>query len=187
MNWAYLRYMLAQVRQAWAKRHKPPHPHFQRLQGIVRGPVLCVGSRNRLEPEAWRRRGYATMAVDLLPARGVRWADFHALPFPDNSFGTIYGSHCWEHARDPVQALAEAARLLRPGGHLFAAFPVAFPPTAHDLVDFGSVGGFERHLPPQMSWRQLWSLERHPAGAPGEVAVLLQLERKCGLPSTHPD
>lgn len=171
-------YYCGQVRQSWAKRAKPPHPHFDRLAGFVSGPVLCVGSRNRQEPEAWRRLGYEAVAVDLLPSLGVQCVDFHFLPFAADAFATVYASHAWEHALNPQRALAEATRVLRRGGHLFAAFPVGFVLSRHDLVDYGSVQGFMDHLPPTASWERVWSVERRPVNAPGEVAVLLRLEGK---------
>jgi len=44
--------------------------------------------------------------------------DFHALPWPDASFDQAYSVEAFCYAKDLSSALAEAARVLRPGGTL---------------------------------------------------------------------
>ncbi len=48
----------------------------------------------------------------------VREADMHALPFTDGSFDLVVLMHALTYASKPPQAVAEAARVLRPGGRL---------------------------------------------------------------------
>ena len=48
----------------------------------------------------------------------VRQGDFHALPWADASFDQAYSIEAFSYARDLPRALAEAARVLRPGGTL---------------------------------------------------------------------
>src|SRR5690606_9717418 len=48
----------------------------------------------------------------------VREADMHALPFKDGSFGLVVLMHALTYAAKPAQAVAESARVLRPGGRL---------------------------------------------------------------------
>lgn len=43
--------------------------------------------------------------------------------FADGSFDTVYSSHCIEHLAQPVAAIAEWWRVLRPGGHLVVVAP----------------------------------------------------------------
>lgn len=45
--------------------------------------------------------------------------DVHALPFVDNAFAAVVALNAFEHFRNPFQAAAEIARVLRPGGRLF--------------------------------------------------------------------
>jgi ubiquinone/menaquinone biosynthesis C-methylase UbiE len=50
-------------------------------------------------------------------------ADMEAIPFPDGSFDAAMFVGCLHHVPDPLPALREAHRILRPGGTLFAAEP----------------------------------------------------------------
>jgi ubiquinone/menaquinone biosynthesis C-methylase UbiE len=49
--------------------------------------------------------------------------DLLALAFRDNSFALEYSYHVLEHVSDPVAALRELYRILKPGGVLFIGFP----------------------------------------------------------------
>lgn len=48
----------------------------------------------------------------------VREGDMHALPFEDASFDLVVLMHALTYAEKPAQAVAEAGRVLRPGGRL---------------------------------------------------------------------
>lgn len=48
----------------------------------------------------------------------VREGDMHALPFADESFDLVVLMHALTYAETPAQAVAEAGRVLRPGGRL---------------------------------------------------------------------
>lgn len=48
----------------------------------------------------------------------VREGDMHALPFADGSFDLVVLMHALTYADKPAQAVADAARVLRPGGRL---------------------------------------------------------------------
>jgi SAM-dependent methyltransferase len=41
----------------------------------------------------------------------------------DGSFDFLFSSHCLEHVRDPVEALGNWIRVVRPGGHLVISVP----------------------------------------------------------------
>lgn len=53
-------------------------------------------------------------------------ADVFALPFEDGAFDTLWSKYLFQWLKDPAPAIAEAARVIRPGGQLVSA----------DLVDF---------------------------------------------------
>jgi SAM-dependent methyltransferase len=67
--------------------------------------------------------GHVSHVQALLTERGIgnvdaRRGDFHALPWADASFDQIYSIEAFCYARDLPVALAEANRVLRPGGSL---------------------------------------------------------------------
>ena len=51
----------------------------------------------------------------------VRQGDLYQLPLPGNSFDVALVHHVLHHLEDPASAIAEAARVLRPGGRLIVA------------------------------------------------------------------
>jgi ubiquinone/menaquinone biosynthesis C-methylase UbiE len=61
----------------------------------------------------------AGVTVDFRVASAV------SLPYPDASFDTVVFSNSLHHMPDPARALAEAARVLVPGGRLYIMEPVA--------------------------------------------------------------
>jgi SAM-dependent methyltransferase len=69
--------------------------------------------------------GFAVTGVDTSDAAvsralqdglTVKWADAQDLPFADASFDVVTARHMLYHVPDPIRALAEARRVLRPGG-----------------------------------------------------------------------
>ncbi len=50
-------------------------------------------------------------------------ADAHHLPYADNSVDAIFCEAVLEHLHDPVQAIQEMFRVIKPGGKVFAATP----------------------------------------------------------------
>jgi SAM-dependent methyltransferase len=61
-----------------------------------------------------------------LTARAVR-ADLLALPFPDASFDVVMASEVLEHIPDDDLAVAEIARVVRPGGRVAVTVPRWWP------------------------------------------------------------
>jgi ubiquinone/menaquinone biosynthesis C-methylase UbiE len=88
------------------------------------------------------------LAQTYAAERGVANARFetgniYALPFPDATFDAAFGHTIVMQFRDPVQALTEVYRVLKPGG----------------VVGFREVD-FDGNLcnPPDAAWQQFWEL-----------------------------
>ncbi len=58
-------------------------------------------------------------------------ADVYALPFADSSFDVVFAHQVLQHLRNPVAALSEARRVVRPGG-LVAARDADYGTMVHD-------------------------------------------------------
>ncbi|HLA36637.1 MAG TPA: class I SAM-dependent methyltransferase [Rhodocyclaceae bacterium] len=119
-------------------RNKPLCTHldyvsqdFCQYDGVGNGVGLQVGS-------------WDTRRIDIV-------SDIVAIPEPDGSFDAVLCSEVLEHVPDPLQALAEFSRLLKPGGVLILTAPFAslvhFAPY-HFCSGFGRYW-YEHHLPPQ--------------------------------------
>jgi ubiquinone/menaquinone biosynthesis C-methylase UbiE len=67
---------------------------------------------------------YAVAQCRKLGFRAER-GTLDALPFADAEFAIVTMKHVLEHTPEPRRALAEARRVLRPGGALFIAIPDA--------------------------------------------------------------
>jgi ArsR family transcriptional regulator len=93
--------------------------------GCGRGAILKLLARraNRavgvdIDASA-RQLARAELLLAGIPDCSLRKGDMYRLPFDDQEFNTIIIDDVLADARDPVRALAEARRLLRPGGRLF--------------------------------------------------------------------
>ncbi|WP_236704642.1 class I SAM-dependent methyltransferase [Deinococcus grandis] len=85
--------------------------------------VLDVGAGDGRLVRELARRGHAgrVVGVDPTPGPDVQPAHAEALPFPDASFDVVLFARVLAHLPDPARALAEARRVLRPGGQVWAA------------------------------------------------------------------
>jgi SAM-dependent methyltransferase len=73
--------------------------------------LTCVDTGARLIDAAKDR-------LAKFPHARARVADVHDLPFAEGSFDTVLVFHTLTYAENPARALAECARVLRPGGRL---------------------------------------------------------------------
>ncbi|MBW8041637.1 MAG: class I SAM-dependent methyltransferase [Planctomycetes bacterium] len=55
--------------------------------------------------------------------RNVIQGDIRYLALEENAFDLIYTRHCLEHLDDPLEALKNITKILKPGGTLFAIVP----------------------------------------------------------------
>ena len=105
------------------------HVAAYRLAGALLGPgrVLDLGcgvghSYAELAPRE-------TVGTDIAAAvlagqqRETVVADMRALPFPDASFASVFSVHSLEHVPDPERVIAEARRVLVPGGRAIFVTP----------------------------------------------------------------
>lgn len=101
------------------------------------------------------------IGCDIQPGRNVdRIEDVHALTFADESVGSVVAFETLEHVADPIRAMAEIHRVLRPGGVVAISslmfMPIhahpwdywRFTPEAFELL----LDSFESHLVVAVGW-----------------------------------
>jgi len=114
--------------------------------------------------------------VRKAPATGVygsvQQAQGAAMPYPSESFGSVLGNSVVEHIPDLDPVLAEAARVLRPGGRLLLTVPSdAFRRLLSGYRDHVAVGdllGAEAYAKGIDAW-----LEHHRYPSPAEWSTML--------------
>lgn len=125
----------------------PLHPQWlaHRLRGQrdrwlatrAQGDVLDIGCadgaiRNALPGlRSYLGLDYPGTALGLYGTRPDVLGDAASLPFSDARFDTVMLLDVLEHLARPELALAEARRVLRPGGRLLVTVPFAYP--LHDM------------------------------------------------------
>ena len=72
---------------------------------------------------------------EVLERSELSVADVRSLPYPDDTFDVVVAVEVLEHIPDPEAGLAEAMRVLKPGGYAMTALPVQLPLWMH-LYDF---------------------------------------------------
>ncbi len=113
--------------------------------GCGTGGLLVAASRRGLEitgadiAARWlvvarRRLDDHGLAVPLVAASADR------LPWPDGSFATVVADSVIEHCDDPIAALSEWRRLLRPGGRLVLWSPNRLTPGVDPHVRLWGIG-----------------------------------------------
>lgn len=133
-------------------------------------PVLDVGCgegelARHLPEGAWV--GVDSSPTMLAEAPGpVVEADATALPYPDASFGSLALLYVLYHLPDPARALAEAHRVLRPGGLVAVAAPNRrdSPELAHALP--GGPLTFDAEVAPELVGERFHDLELKRWDAP---------------------
>jgi ArsR family transcriptional regulator len=105
------------------------------LQLLATGDVLDIASGDGVTAELLAPHAHSIVCVDsservveaaakrLKPFTNVRvlQGDMHALDLGDQRFDLVLMLHALTYAEDPARTVAEAARMLRPGGRLLAA------------------------------------------------------------------
>ena len=108
-----------------------------------------------------------------------------SLPFSDATFDAVFSLAVLEHVRDPFRCAAEIARVLKPGGTMYAAVPFlqpyhGFPHHYYNMTRRGLENLFERDFTIDRSDTRdyghpihtlSWFLSSYAAGLPPEVAA----------------
>jgi SAM-dependent methyltransferase len=144
--------------------------------------VLDVGCGPGLATTAAIERGASAIGVDFSEAMvdearhrnpGVefRVADAHSLPFGDGSFDGVVSNLTLHHLGDPDRFLAEASRILRPGGRLAFTVWADMPKLEAFGLFFGAV---EEHGDPG-------DLPHGPLFGMSDFAVFRSMVEKAGF------
>ena len=109
----------------WKSWESPQDIH-ELIAPELHGPILDVGCGDgRLAAQlgndvSWIGVDSSPTQLAANPYRPVVLADMRALPFRDGAFAELTHLWCLYHLADPLEAITEAARVLRPGGRYFA-------------------------------------------------------------------
>jgi 2-polyprenyl-6-hydroxyphenyl methylase / 3-demethylubiquinone-9 3-methyltransferase len=86
------------------------------------------------------------LARTALPTSPLARAAIESLPFPDDTFDAAICSEVLEHVADDVAALAEVARVVRPGGSIAITVPHADYPFWWDPINWTLERTTGRHV-----------------------------------------
>jgi SAM-dependent methyltransferase len=138
----------------------------QREGRAARVLLVGAGDRGAGVAELHGTPGLELVESDILLSPAVKLvADAHDLPFEGESFDAVVLQAVLEHVVDPVRCVAEAHRVLQPGGYIYTEVPFLqqVHMGAHDFTRF-TLGGHRALL---RSFREL------DAGAAGGPAMAL--------------
>ena len=109
-------------RRAWVARQAAATPWGSRVLDVGAG----VGQYRSL----FAHCEYRTQDFGLEPATTGKYTpldyecDITAIPVPDGTFDVILCTEVLEHVPEPIRALREMARILRPGGRMLLTAPL---------------------------------------------------------------
>lgn len=151
------------------------------LSGLRLGRVLDMGAGAGESLELMKGLGLQAEGIDLCPrGGGVLRGDMLSLPYPEASFDGVMSQCSFYLSGDVAAALAEAHRVLRPGGALMLS-DVCF----QDISPMIRAAGFEIALEEDMSaqWREyyleaLWREDEICTPVRGKCRYMLYICRR---------
>jgi SAM-dependent methyltransferase len=169
-----------------------------RLQYLVMEELLATRTPSSMaalhfapEPflrRRWERR-FGTYVTADLDGRGVdHQADICRMPFGDATFDLVFASHVLEHVKDDTAAIADIARVLRPGGVAVLPVPIvaertveypAANPAEHGHVRAPGPDYFDRYR------QRFASVEVRTSGDYPDEHQLWTYEDRTGFPSAE--
>ena len=137
-------------RYNWLAHHKIIRA-LERVRPHLRGVLLDLGCGTKPFARVYERGLARNWGIDLPDSRYIGagrtlgpdvFGRAEALPFRDGSFDTVMGLSMLIYAPEPKRVIAEAHRVLRPGGHLVMEFTQMAPvhDDLHDYFRFTRVG-----------------------------------------------
>lgn len=95
----------------------------------VKGRLLDVGCGRRPYEKTFFAGATEYIGADYLSERSKPDVVCSAteLPFPENAFDTVTSTEVLEHVPEPLRALREMRRVLKPGGYLILSVPMYWP------------------------------------------------------------
>jgi SAM-dependent methyltransferase len=140
--------------ERWQSWEAPRDVHHM-MAAELSGPVLDVccgeGRLATLLPGhvSWVGLDASASQLAANPFRPLIQADMRALPFPADSFAELTHLWCLYHVHDPLEAIREAKRVLRPGGRYYACtaardndpeiMPEGYPASSFDAEEAVSI------------------------------------------------
>jgi SAM-dependent methyltransferase len=124
--------------------------HFPIAEPVVEIGARAAAGQEEIADLRSLFRASEHIGCDIQPGPGVdRIEDVHHLTFADESVGTVLSFETLEHVADPIRAVREMHRILRPGGLLALSSVMFFPIHEHpwDYWRF-TPEGFEKLLEP---------------------------------------
>ena len=94
--------------------------------------LLHIAPEPVLEPKLRNTPGVDYLSGDLMRPTAMVKLDICDMQFDDDTFDYAFCSHVLEHVPDDSVAMAEFARVLKPGGAVLFAFPQSAQPTIED-------------------------------------------------------
>lgn len=152
------------LRRLHAVTDLPETPRLLDL-GAAQGLLLLVARRLDvpavgIEPDQAARTVGQELAAELNCPLDLRAGPAELLDLPEASFDVVHAASLLEHVRDPAPVLAEARRVLRPGGVLWLCTTNRLCPRQQEIAHLPAFAWY----PPSLQRRIMaWAQRHRPA------------------------